>query len=105
MDEESKVSDALYDAVLNRMNYTWQPDEKTAQNIQNAIEEARDYLRSRAGNAALSFEGGELRELLITCVWYFVYSKRADFAKEYAPELLALRLTEGFGCGKEDGED
>lgn len=93
--------DALYQAVLNRMNITWEPDEKTASNIKNAIEEAQDYLRSLAGNSELSFEKGEKRQLLITCAWYFVENKRADFTQEYSGELIDLRLREGFGCGKE----
>ena len=95
------IQDVLYQAVLNRMNITWEPDVKTASNIRNAIEEAQDYLRSFAGNSELSFETGEKRQLLITCAWYFVENKRADFTQEYSGELIDLRLREGFGCGKE----
>lgn len=95
-----KISDELYEAVLNRMNITWVPDEKTAQNIKNAIEEAQDYLRNHAGSPELSFEEGELRQLLIACAWYFVENKRAEFSSEYMGELIDLRLREGFGCGK-----
>ena len=36
----AQVSDQLYQAVLNRMNITWEPDEKTERNTKNAIEEA-----------------------------------------------------------------
>ena len=93
--------DALYQAVLNRRNITWQPDEKMEQNTRAAIEEATDYLRKIAGNPGLTFYEGELRGLLIACAWYFVENKRADFAQEYSGELIALRLEEGFGCGKE----
>ena len=62
----AQVSDQLYQAVLNRMNITWEPDEKTERNTKNAIEEALDYLRDTAGSPGLSFESGELRQLLIT---------------------------------------
>ena len=96
-----EVNAALYEAVLNRMNITWTPDEKTAQNIKNAIEEAQDYLRKHAGSPELSFESGEKRSLLIECAWYFVENKRAEFGSEYMGELIALRLEEGFGCGTE----
>ena len=65
------------------------------------IEEALDYLRDTAGSPGLSFESGELRQLLITAAWYFVNSKRADFIEEYSGELNMLRFQEGFGCGKE----
>lgn len=101
MADINSVSDALYEAVINRMNITWKPDERTAQNIRNAIEEAQDYLRKYAGNPVLSFESGELRGLLIDCAYYFAYSKRAEFAKDYASELISLRMEEGFGCGKD----
>lgn len=96
-----EVSDALFDAVLNRMNITWELDEKAAQNIKNAIEEAQDYLRKTAGNPELSFDSGERRNLIIACAWYFVENKRAEFAREYSGELISLRLEEAFGCGKE----
>lgn len=46
----AQVSDQLYQAVLNRMNITWEPDEKTERNTKNAIEEALDYLRDTAGS-------------------------------------------------------
>lgn len=97
--------EALYQAVLNRRNITWLPDEQTEQNTRNAIEEATDYLRKIAGNPNLTFYKGELRGLLITCAWYFVENKRADFAQEYSGELIALRLEEGFGCGKEADDE
>lgn len=96
-----QIGNTIYDAVLNRMNITWEPDEKTAKNIKNAIGEARDYLRSVAGNPTLTFGKGEKRNLLITCTWYFLESKRADFIQEYSGELMNLRLEEAFGCGKE----
>lgn len=98
------VSDSLFSAVTNRMNITWELDEKTETNIRNAIEEAVDYLRKVADSPSLSFESGELRDLLITCSWYFAETKRAEFIQEYSGELVLLRLREGFGCGKESSE-
>ena len=97
----AQVSDQLYQAVLNRMNITWEPDEKTERNTKNAIEEALDYLRDTAGSPWLKYESGELLHMLITSSWYFVKNKRADFIEEYSGELNMLRLREGFGCGKE----
>lgn len=95
------ISAALFDAVLNRMNITWEPDKKEKTNVLNAIEEAQSYLRKFAGNSDLSFEAGDLRTLLITCAWYIVENKRAEFEQEYSGDLIGLRLEEGFGCGKE----
>ena len=96
----AQVSEKLYEAVLNRMNITWEPDEKLKQNIRNAIDEAHSYLCHMAGNYTLSFEYGEKRTLLIACAWYIVENKRADFEREYSADLIALRLEEGFGCGQ-----
>lgn len=95
----------LLDAVLNRMNITWEPDDKMVADINGAIEEAAGYLRSIAGSPALSFSGGEKRGLLIDCTRYFLAGKRAEFAQEYSGELIALRLEEGFGCGKAENDE
>lgn len=95
------ADEALYQALLNRMNITWDPDEKTERNIRNAMEEAEGYLRKIAGNPNLTFYEGDLRSLFISCAWYFVENKRAEFAQEYSGDLISLRLEEGFGCGKE----
>lgn len=92
---------ALYDAVLNRMNITWEPDQKLKDKILDAMEEAQSLLRSYAGNYDLTFEKGENRGLFIVCSWYIAENKRAEFAADYSGELLTLRMTEGFGCGKE----
>lgn len=94
-------SEELILAVLNRMNITYVPDEQTRQNIVNAIEEATSFLRDTAGSKDVSFESGEKRTLLIACAWYFVENKRADFESEYLSDLISLRLSEGFGCGKD----
>lgn len=96
----AQVSDQLYQAVLNRMNITWEPDEKTAQNIKAAIIEAQDYLRGIAGSPALSFAMGADRALLLTCTEYVISKKLADFRADYLEELNTLRLREAFGCGK-----
>ena len=95
------VSEELYQAALRRMNYTFELDAKTAQNIRDALTEAQAYLRRRSGNPGLSFEEPDRRTLLLDCAWYILNHKLADFLREYADELEALRLMEGFGCGKE----
>ena len=97
-------SDNLYQAALLRMNYTWQLDRKTEQNVRNAMEDAQTLLRREAGNQWLTFEAGPWRDLFLTCAWYLINQKRADFCREYADELTTLRLMEGFGCGKESTE-
>lgn len=98
------VSEELYQAALRRMNYTFELDAKTAQNIRDALTEAQAYLRKRSGNPELSFEEPDHRTLLLDCAWYTLNHKTADFRREYADELDALRMMEGFGCGKEDAD-
>ena len=97
----AQVSDQLYQAVLNRMNITWEPDEKTERNTKNAIEEALDYLRDTAGSPGLPLITTKAPRSTITAAWEFENNKRADFIEEYSGELNMLRFREGFGCGKE----
>lgn len=101
MAESGGISEKLLSAALSRMNITWEIDKKTEQEIRNALEEAQDYLRRQAGNETLTFESGYLRTLLLDCAWYIKNQKLGDFSQAYAGELTTLRLTEGFGCGKE----
>ena len=103
-DETEFQDEKLYQDLINRMNITWEIDWKTDQNIRNAMEEAKGYLRKIAGNPDLNFYDGELRSLFIACAWYFVENKRAEFSQEYSGDLISLRLEEGFGCGKEKNE-
>ena len=96
------VSEDIYPLVLNRMNYTWEPDENQAENIKAAIEEAEALLRARSGKADLDLTGPEYRGLLVSCSWYLVNNRRAEFEDDYRNELVNLRLAEGFGCGTEE---
>lgn len=98
-EDEAELS-TLYPICCSFMNYTWELDPQTVQNIKNCMEEARDYLRNKAGNPGVSFLTGENRNLFKTCVWYLVENKKAEFEREYAPDLTSLRLREGFGCGR-----
>lgn len=92
---------ALSDALLDRMGI---PDvSQTAdylRNVNNAVEEACAYLCGVAGNPDLDFTDPDIRSLAIDCSWYFLEHMRPEFTREYSGELINLRLTEGFGCGK-----
>lgn len=92
---------ALYDAVLNRMNITWEPDAKAEDKILDAMDAAQTLLRSYAGDYTLDFGCSEWSDLFIVCSWYLAENKRADFLADYGSELIQLRMMEGFGCGKE----
>ena len=91
----------VYMMALNRMGYTWDLDEKQAENVKAAIEEAEALLRDRAGKKDLDLNCPEYRGLLINCAWYLVNNRRAEFEEDYNAEIVNLRLSEGFGCGKE----
>lgn len=92
----------VYSRALNRMGYTWELDEKTKADVEAAIEEAEALLRARAGSPELDLTTTEYRGLLINCAWYLKNNRRTEFEEDYCAELVNLRLSEGFGCGKEE---
>ena len=93
--------DQVYSRALNRMGYTWELDPKTEANVKAAIEEAEALLQARAGNPELDLTSPEYIGLYMTCAWYIVNNRRAEFEEDYRAEIVNLRLSEGFGCGKE----
>ena len=74
-------------------------------NVNRAVEESCAHLRRIAGNPELDFSAPDDRNLVIDCAWYFLENRRAEFDREYSGELIALRLREGFGCGKDEDTD
>ena len=96
------TTEQVYIRAINRMGYTWELDPKTKANITAAIEEAEDLLRARAGNPTLDLSAPEYLGLLINCAWYLVNNRRTEFEEDYRGEIVNLRLSEGFGCGKEE---
>ena len=55
------TKEQVYKLALNRMNYTWEPDEAQSANVNAAIEEAEALLRARAGSPDLDLTGPEYR--------------------------------------------
>lgn len=92
----------IYQLALNRMGYTWDLGQKEKADVEAAIEEAQALLRARAGSPTLDLTTPEYRGLLVNCAWYLKNHRRAEFEEDYGPELVNLRLSEGFGCGKEE---
>jgi len=92
----------VYARALNRMGYTWKLDEKTEANVKAAIEEAEALLRARSGNSTLDLTVPEYIGLFINCAWYLVNNRRTEFEEDYCAEIVNLRLSEGFGCGKKE---
>ena len=96
------TTEQVYTRALNRMGYTWQLDAQQEANVKAAIEEAEALLRARAGSPELDLTAPEYIGLFINCAWYIVNNRRAEFDEDYRAELVNLRLSEGFGCGKEE---
>ena len=96
------TTEQVYTRALNRMGYTWQLDAQQEANVKAAIEEAEALLRARAGSPELDLTAPEYIGLFINCAWYIVNNRRAEFEEDYRAELVNLRLSEGFGCGKEE---
>lgn len=95
----------LCDLVLERRGTPEEDDYGFLRNVRAATEEAVAHLRSISGNPQLTFEDPEDRNLVITCAWYFLENQRAEFDREYSGDLIALRMKEAFGCGKDQNSD
>lgn len=96
------TQEQVYARALNRMGYTWQLDEKQEADVKASIEEAEALLRARAGSPELDLTQPEYIGLFMTCAWYLKNQRRAEFEEDYCAEIVNLRLSEGFGCGREE---
>lgn len=94
-------SKTLRDLVLERRGTPGEDDPGFLHNAKHVAEEAMAHLRIIAGNPNLGFEDPDDLNLAITCAWYFLENQRAEFDREYSGDLLALRMKEAFGCGKD----
>lgn len=91
----------LADLVLERRGTPEEDDPGFLRNVRSAAEEAMAHLRKIAGNPELDFEDPDDRNLAVTCAWYFLENQRAEFDREYSGDLISLRMSEAFGCGKD----
>ena len=95
----------LSDLVLDRRGTPDENDPDFLRNVRKTAEEAIAHLRKFAGNPDLDFEDPDDRNLAVTCAWYFLENQRAEFDREYSGDLIALRMREAFGCGKDQNSD
>lgn len=93
------VRPELMDVFLAKRNITWEIDESTRLSMENAIREARTFLRRRAGVDDFNFLDPDDEGLLITAAFYFLEGRRADFGTDYAEELNNFRLRACYGIG------
>lgn len=95
----------LCDLVLERRGTPEEDVQGFLPNVKASVEEAVAHLRSISGNPQLKFDDPDDRNLVITCAWYFLENQRAEFDQTYSGDLIALRLKEAFGCGKDKNSD
>lgn len=88
-------------STLRRRGVSWTPGTTLEGQAQEAAAAAVGLLRSCAGNDALPLEEGEDFDLAVVACWYLMEGRRAEFLREYADELLYLRLRETLDDGSE----
>lgn len=98
MDNEN-ILGRITEGLLGRLGVTWNPDEKYLKKASDACCGAIGILRSVAGEPSLSFERGEDLDLAVTCAWYLIENRRAEFFSDYANDLNWLRAREAFHLG------
>lgn len=101
--DEATLTRIVAQGLLSKQAKSWaDEDEQTYREARSAAMSAIAYVRKRAGVQTLDIGGqADVLELTTTCAWYIAENRLAEFLADYGPELLSLRLMEGFGCGKE----
>lgn len=92
--EQMDTAGRVRAGLLARRGDNWNFGEDYERNIQNAVAGAIALLRSVAGVPDLEFEDGDDLDLCITCAWYLMENRRAEFLREYQSELVMLRIRE-----------
>ncbi len=95
MDEAliSKISAS----VLQRRGISWDPGSALMQQAKEAAAAAVGLLRKISGASEMAFEDADDYDLAVSCAWYLMEGKRAEFLAEYKPEMIALRAMEAIG--------
>lgn len=84
-------------SVLQRRGITWEPGTALMQQAQEAAAAAIGLIRKLSGSATMGFEEADDYDLAVSCAWYLLEGKRAEFLLEYKQELIALRMLEAVG--------
>lgn len=103
--DDAQLIDNVAQALLRRRGITWAPDAGFSEQMHQAAEAALSLLRGHGGNRALPFENAEDFDLAVTCAWYLAENRRAEFLREYGPDLLALRIREVLKSGTDENSD
>lgn len=103
--DEQQLIERVADALLRRRGITWMPDAGFFEQMKQAAAAALALLRGHAGDKSMGFENPEDFDLAVTCAWYLSENRRAEFLREYGPDLISLRIREALKNGTDKNTD
>src|SRR5450756_2247110 len=101
---EPTADELLLAAVRNYLDITW-TDADLDTKLTGLLQRGQTYLDSIAGTEQDYTVEGQARSLLFDYVRYFRSNAGDQFAKNYADDLIALRLGEGVAQYEADNPD
>lgn len=104
MDEQQLIHNVAQ-ALLQRRGITWTPDTVFMVQMTQAASASIALLRGHAGDKAMGLENPEDFDLAVTCAWYLSENRRAEFLREYGPDLISLRIREALKNGTDENTD
>ena len=103
--DEQQLTERVADALLLRRGINWTPEAGFYEQMKQAAAGALALLRGHAGDSTLSLESPEDFDLAVTCAWYLAENRRAEFLREYGPDLISLRIREVLKSGSGENTD
>ena len=103
--DDAQLIDNVAQALLRRRGITWAPDAGFYEQMKQAAAGALALLRGHGGNTELAFDSPEDFDLAVTCAWYLAENRRAEFLREYEPDLISLRIREVLKSGSGENTD
>ena len=103
--DDAQLIDNVAQALLRRRGITWAPDAGFYEQMKQAAAGALALLRGHAGDSKMILESPEDFDLAVTCAWYLAENRRAEFLREYGPDLIALRIREVLKSGSGENTD
>lgn len=103
--DEQQLTERVADALLLRRGINWTPDAGFYEHMKQAAAGALALLRGHGGSAEMAFDSPEDFDLAVTCAWYLAENRRAEFLREYGPDLIALRIREVLKSGSGENTD
>ena len=104
MDEQLLI-ERVADALLLRRGINWTPDAVFFEQMKQAAAGALALRRGHAGDNTRSLESPEDFDLAVTGAWDLAGGRRAEFLREYGPDLISLRIREVLKSGSGENTD